>query len=96
MTKTPAASELFEGQRPRLLGIAYRMVGSLVDAEDIVSEAWVRWCAADQTEIASAEAWLTTVTTRVAIDWLRSARHNREGYVGPWLPEPIVAEPGPE
>jgi RNA polymerase sigma-70 factor, ECF subfamily len=92
----PASSELFEGQRPRLLGVAYRMVGSLTDAEDIVSETWVRWCAADQTEIASPEAWLTTVTTRIAIDWLRSARHNREAYVGPWLPEPVVADPGPE
>jgi RNA polymerase sigma-70 factor (ECF subfamily) len=93
---TPTSSELFAAQRPRLLGIAYRMVGSLVDAEDIVSEAWVRWCAADRTDIASPEAWLTTVTTRIAIDWLRSARHNREEYVGPWLPEPVVAEAGPE
>jgi len=92
----PASSALFEAQRPRLLGLAYRMVGSLADAEDIVSEAWLCWCAADQTDIARPEAWLTTVTTRVAIDWLRSARHNREEYVGPWLPEPVVSEPGPE
>lgn len=96
MNTTPASSELVETQRPRLLGIAYRMVGSLADAEDIVSEAWLRWCAADQAEIVSPEAWLTAVTTRVAIDCLRSARHNREEYVGPWLPEPVVAEPGPE
>ena len=96
MSATPAANELFEAQRPRLLGLAYRMVGSLADAEEMVSEAWLRWCAADQTDIASPEAWLTTVTTRIAIDWLRSARHNREEYVGPWLPEPVVAEPGPE
>jgi RNA polymerase sigma-70 factor (ECF subfamily) len=92
----PTSSELFAAQRPRLLGIAYRMVASLVDAEDIVSEAWVRWCTADRIDIVSPEAWLTTVTTRIAIDWLRSARHNREEYVGPWLPEPVVAEPGPE
>ena len=72
------------------------MVGILADAEDIVSEAWLRWCAADQAEIVSPEAWLTTVTTRVAVDWLRSARHNREEYVGPWLPEPVVVDPGPE
>lgn len=96
MSTVPASSELFETQRPRLLGLAYRMVGSLDDAEDIVSEAWVRWCAADQTSIASPEAWLTTVTSRVAIDWLRSARHNREAYVGPWLPEPVVTDAGPE
>jgi RNA polymerase sigma-70 factor, ECF subfamily len=93
---TPASSELIKAQRPRLLGIAYRMVGSLADAEDIVAEAWLRWCAADQAEIVSPEAWLTTVTTRVAIDYLRSARHNREEYVGPWLPEPVVADPGPD
>ena len=96
MSTTPASSELFDAQRPRLLGLAYRMVGSLTDAEDIVSEAWVRWCAANQTDTASPEAWLTTVTSRIAIDWLRSARHNREEYVGPWLPEPVVDEPGPE
>ena len=96
MNTTPASSELIKEQRPRLLGIAYRMVGSLADAEDIVAEAWLRWCAADQAEIVSPDAWLTTVTTRVAIDYLRSARHNREEYVGPWLPEPVVADPGPD
>src|SRR5205823_9589252 len=96
VSSTSADSQLFETQRPRLLGLAYRMVGSVADAEDIVSEAWVRWCAADQADIKSPEAWLTTVTTRVAIDSLRSARHNREDYVGPWLPEPVVVDPGPE
>ena len=96
MSRSPAPSELFETQRPRLIGLAYRMIGRVTDAEDIVSEAWVRWCAADQAAIANPEAWLTTVTTRIAIDWLRSARHNREDYAGPWLPEPVVAEPGPE
>src|SRR5206468_11088362 len=76
--------------------LAYRMGGSLTDAEDIGGEAWLRWCAADQADIGSPEAWLTAVTTRVAIDSLRSARRNREEYVGPWLPEPVVLEPGPE
>ncbi|HET6965601.1 MAG TPA: RNA polymerase sigma factor SigJ [Acidimicrobiales bacterium] len=90
------AAELFETERPRLLGLAYRMVGSLSDAEDIVSEAWARWCAADQARLDSPQAWLTTVTSRLAIDWLRSARHQREAYVGPWLPEPVLTEPGPE
>ena len=92
MNSASASRELFEAQRPRLLGLAYRMVGSLSDAEDIVSEAWVRWCGADQPDIETPEAWLTTVTTRIAIDSLRSARHNREEYVGPWLPEPVVVE----
>ena len=90
------AEELFTRERPRLVGLAYRMVGSISDAEDIVSEAWARWCAAENGELASPEAWLTTVTTRLAIDSLRRARHDRETYVGPWLPEPVVTEPGPE
>jgi RNA polymerase sigma-70 factor (ECF subfamily) len=80
-----------------LLGIAYRMVGSISDAEDIVSEAWTRWCMVDDvSQLQAPEAWLTTVTTRLAIDWLRRARHDRETYVGPWIPEPVVTEPGPE
>jgi RNA polymerase sigma-70 factor (ECF subfamily) len=90
------AEELFARERPRLVGLAYRMVGSVSDADDIVSEAWARWCATDTGELASPEAWLTTVTTRLAIDWLRRARHDRETYVGPWLPEPVLTEPGPE
>ena len=88
--------ELFQRERPRLLGLAYRMVGSLADAEDIVGEAWARWCAHEGAELESPEAWLTTVTTRLAIDLLRSARLNRQVYVGPWLPEPVVTGPGPE
>jgi len=88
--------ELFETQRPRLLGLAYRMVGSRADAEDIVGEAWVRWCSSDSSALRSPQAWLTTVTTRIALDFLRSARHRREGYVGPWLAEPVVTEAGPE
>ncbi|MDQ2727334.1 MAG: RNA polymerase sigma factor SigJ [Actinomycetota bacterium] len=71
-------------------------MGSVSDAEDIVSEAWARWCAIDAGELDSPGAWLTTVTTRLAIDWLRRARHDRETYVGPWLPEPVLTEPGPE
>lgn len=90
------AEELFVAERPRLLGLAYRMVGSLADAEDIVSDAWARWCATGGSQVESPQAWLTTVTTRLAIDWLRRSRHDRETYVGPWLPEPVVTEPGPE
>lgn len=90
------AEELFAAERPRLLGLAYRMVGSISDAEDIVSEAWTRWCAREGDKLDSPAAWLTTVTTRLAIDWLRKARRERETYVGPWLPEPVVTDPGPE
>jgi RNA polymerase sigma-70 factor (ECF subfamily) len=72
------------------------MLGSLTEAEDVVSEAWVRWLSDDRTDVDNPEAWLTAVTARLAIDILRSARHNREDYVGPWLPEPIVRDPGPE
>ena len=93
---TPVDEELFRAERPRLVGLAYGMVGSLNEAEDIASEAWARWCAADRAGIASAEAWLTTVTSRLCIDYLRSARRAREEYVGPWLPEPVLTEPGPE
>lgn len=96
MSVGTSPEELFGRQRPRLLGLAYRMVGSLADAEDIVGEAWARWCAAPASTLESPEAWLTTVTTRLAIDFLRSARHNRQVYVGPWLPEPVVTGPGPE
>ena len=96
MSTEPGVDELFEGQRRRLLGLAYRMVGSISDAEDIVSEAWARWCATDRDAVESPAAWLTTVTTRLCIDHLRSAHQRREAYVGPWLPEPVVADRGPE
>ena len=84
------SSETFESLRPRLFGIAYRMLGVRADAEDVVQEAWLRWQAADTAGIESAEAWLVTVATRLAIDRLRAAKAEREAYVGWWLPEPIV------
>ncbi len=83
-------------ERPRLLGIAYRMTGSYSDAEDIVQETMLRIHRAAPTDIDSPAAYLTTVTTRLAIDHLRSARVRRESYVGPWLPEPIAADPAPD
>jgi RNA polymerase sigma-70 factor (ECF subfamily) len=86
--------DAFVACRPRLLGIAYGMLGELGEAEDTVQEAWLRWDAADQSEIRSADAFLVTVTTRLAIDRLRSAQRRRETYVGPWLPEPLVADAG--
>lgn len=96
MTETTASEDLFTKERARLLGLAYRVLGSLVDAEDVVQEAWIRWSAADREVIERPSAWLTTVTTRIALDRLKSAHRRREKYVGPWLPEPIVTAPGPE
>jgi RNA polymerase sigma-70 factor (ECF subfamily) len=90
------APEVFESLRPRLFGVAYRMVGVAMDAEDILQEAYLRWQAADQTAVASPQAFLTTMVTRLAIDHLRSAQVRREEYVGPWLPEPILADHAPE
>ena len=83
-------------ERPRLLGIAYRMTGSYSDAEDIVQDTMLRIQRTTPTSIESPAAYLTTVTTRLAIDHLRSARVRRESYVGPWLPEPIAADPAPD
>lgn len=91
MTGDPTAT--FEAQRPRLQAIAYGMIGQVMDAEDLVQDAWFRWQAADQAAIENPAAWLTTVVSRLAIDRLRSARHRRETYVGPWLPEPVVTGP---
>ena len=90
------APDEFEGHRPHLLGIAYRVTGSRTVADDVVQEAWLRWQRTDRTSIERPAAWLTTVTSRLALDQLKSAQHRRETYVGPWLPEIANAEPGPE
>jgi RNA polymerase sigma-70 factor (ECF subfamily) len=84
----------FEELRPLLFSIAYRMVGSATDAEDIVQEAWLRWQRTEE-DVRSPKAWLTTAITRLCIDHLRSARVRRERYVGPWLPEPLLTEEEP-
>ncbi len=91
-----AALDTFEAERPRLVGLAYRMLGTVGDAEDVVQDAWLRWSAVEPDDIDNPPAWLTTVTARLALDRLRSARHRREQYVGPWLPEPVVTDPGPD
>jgi RNA polymerase sigma-70 factor (ECF subfamily) len=83
-------SEAFEVHRGHLLAVAYRMLGTRADAEDAVQEAWLRYAGADPTGIVDLRAWLTTVTARICLDMLRSARVRRETYVGPWLPEPVV------
>jgi RNA polymerase sigma-70 factor, ECF subfamily len=83
----------FHEYRPRLLGIAYRILGSAWDAEDVVAEAMIRWMGVDREQVREPLAFLTTVVTRLAIDHLRSARAIRETYVGEWLPEPVVTDP---
>jgi RNA polymerase sigma-70 factor, ECF subfamily len=85
--------EAFAACRPRLLGIAYGLLGELTEAEDVVQDAWLRWNQAHADAVRNPEAFLVTVTTRLALDRLRSARAQREVYVGPWLPEPLVTDP---
>ena len=84
----PAAS--FEPYRRRLLGLAYRMLGSMADAEDAVQDTYLRWHAADREKVSDPRAFLMTTTTRICLNMLTSARARREEYVGPWLPEPVV------
>lgn len=80
---------VFTIERPRLFGIAYRMLGSVVEAEDVVQDAWLRWQSVDRNAVRDAPAFLTTVTTRLAINVAQSARMRRQAYIGPWLPEPV-------
>ena len=91
-TGASAAVEAFDAQRPLLFGIAYRMLGSVMDAQDMVQEAFLRWQQAAAREVRSPKAYLSTVVTRLCIDQLRSARAQRETYIGPWLPEPLISE----
>ena len=85
----------FLDARPRLFGIAYRMLGSAVDAEDIVQDVWLRWQAVDRSTVLDPLAYLATTTTRLAINYSQSARIRRETYVGPWLPEPVDTSADP-
>jgi RNA polymerase sigma-70 factor, ECF subfamily len=85
------ASEVFAELRPRLFGVAYRMTGSVSDADDICQDAWLRWRSVDAKKVDSAEAYLVRIVTRLAIDHSRSVQRRRESYVGPYLPEPLVA-----
>jgi RNA polymerase sigma-70 factor (ECF subfamily) len=89
-------TETFERLRGRLFGLAYRMLGSRAEAEDILQEAYLRWHQADRAAIEHPEAWLVTTTSRLAIDRLRRLKIEREAYVGPWLPEPIVSPAPPD
>lgn len=83
---------LFQQHRPRLFGLAYRMLGTPPDAEDVLHDTWLRWHAQDTDALDDAEAWLVTVTTRLSLDRLRRAKTERAHYPGPWLPEPLIAE----
>lgn len=90
--------EIFDRHRPRLFGLAYRMLGTRDDAEDVLQDAYIRWHNADVASIETPEAWLVTAVTRLSIDRLRKASTQRETYIGPWLPEPIMIsnQPSPQ
>jgi len=90
----PDALGTFETHRGFLTGLAYRMLGSVAEAEDAVQDAWLRWHGADRTGIANARAWLSTVVTRISLDRLKAARRRRETYVGAWLPDPLLDDAG--
>ena len=93
MDRSDRRYEVFEEHRRLLYGVAYRMLGSVDEAEDIVQETWLRWDRADRSEITEPKAYLVRIATRAAIDHLRRAASRRESYVGPWLPEPVLTGP---
>ncbi|PTE06763.1 sigma-70 family RNA polymerase sigma factor [Mesorhizobium helmanticense] len=86
------AAANFEPLRPKLMRVAYRMLGSVADAEDMVQEAFIRWMRTDRTEVREPEAFLRRTVMRLCLDQLKSARHQRETYIGPWLPDPVVED----
>jgi RNA polymerase sigma-70 factor (TIGR02957 family) len=88
-----AALAAFDRHRRLLFSVAYQMLGSVADAEDVVQDTWLRWSAADRAEVIDERAYLVQITTRLALDRLGSARARRESYVGPWLPEPLLTAP---
>ncbi|MEU0086327.1 RNA polymerase sigma-70 factor [Streptomyces sp. NPDC006274] len=92
---TDTVTDVFEEHRPVLTGVAYRMLGRIADAEDVVQEAWLRWSAQDREDVREPRGYLVRTTTRLAIDRLRHVQSRRESYVGPWLPEPIATDFGP-
>ena len=90
------AADSFDPLRPKLMRVAYRMLGSVADAEDVVQEAFIRWMGVDHYAIREPEAFLRRTVTRLCLDQLKSARVKRETYIGPWLPEPVVEDDGTE
>jgi RNA polymerase sigma-70 factor (ECF subfamily) len=95
VTDLDEATAVFQGLRPRLFGIAYRMLSSSSEAEDLLQEVWLRWQATDRSQVKNPGAFLATTTTRLAINELQSARVRRETYIGPWLPEPVDTSADP-
>lgn len=89
---SPESAQVFESHRPKLYGLAYRMLGVRAEAEDVLQDAYLRWTDGDRSEVRSSEAWLTTSVTRLAIDRLRKLKTEREAYFGPWLPEPLAEQ----
>ena len=87
-----AAAARFDPLRPRLIRVAYRMLGSVADAEDVVQDAFIRWMGTDRSDVREPEAFLRRIVTRLCLDQMKSARAQRETYVGPWLPEPLVED----
>ena len=94
MREDAAAS--FDPLRPKLTRVAYGMLGSVADAEDVLQEAFIRWMGTDRSQVREPEAFLRRTVTRLCLDQLKSARRQRETYVGPWLPDPVVEEEGEE
>jgi RNA polymerase sigma-70 factor (ECF subfamily) len=84
------ATRVFDEHRDLLFAVAYRVLGSVTDADDVVQEAWLRWVNARPSEVADPRAFLVRVSTRLAVDRLRRVKARRESYVGPWLPEPVL------
>ncbi|GIF20283.1 RNA polymerase sigma-70 factor (ECF subfamily) [Actinoplanes tereljensis] len=95
MTDLDDASSVFASLRPRLFGIAYRMLSSSTESEDLVQDVWLRWQTTDRSKVLNPGAFLATTTTRLAINHLQSARVRRETYIGPWLPEPVDTSADP-
>jgi RNA polymerase sigma-70 factor (ECF subfamily) len=89
-------AEVFEAQRDLMFGVAYRMLGSIADAEDAVQDAWLRWSAEPRGDVSAPRAYLSRVITNTSLNRLRSVRARREAYVGPWLPEPMLTDAGPD
>ncbi len=96
MTQPPDPTDQFAAHRGVLLGAAYRVLGSMSDAEDVVQESWLRWSGVDHSQILDARAYLVRITTRLALNHLRHRQRLREDYVGPWLPEPVSELPAPD
>ncbi len=92
----PQTDAIFEEHRPTLERLAYRMLGSLADADDVLQEAYLRWTRADHSEVKSAKAYLNSIVTRLCIDQRRTVEARKESYVGPWLPEPVIEVDRPD